>query len=389
MRGLALLCLVLLWGWSPLASAAPREERRPELRRAALAAPAATARPVARGRKASAAVPRARAVSKPRPVAVRRAPAARPTVAHLAGLHQALDPLALKSAAALVVDSGSREVLVAKNADAVLPIASLTKLMTSLVVLESGQPLDEMLSIGPEDIDTEKGSTSRLQPGTQLSRSEMLHLALMSSENRAANALGRHHPGGLPSFVRAMNAKAIALGMHDTRYVEPTGLSSQNRSSARDLARLVDEAARHPLISELSVSPEHAVSVGPRALQYRNTNGLVRNPEWDVLVQKTGYIAEAGRCLVMKARLAGRELVMIFLDSAGKHSRIGDAERVRRWVESQPRPAAAPAARPALPPRPGPVALPATVDPLLAPEPWDGDEAGWILDEPTLPRLTL
>lgn len=266
------------------------------------------------------------------------------SAASLAALHPPAASLpefnlqALKSNAALVIDPATQEVLLAKNAEAVLPIASLTKLMTSLVVLEAGQPLDEMLSISTDDIDTEKGSSSRLQPGTQLSRGEMLHLALMSSENRAANALGRHYPGGLPAFVRAMNAKATVLGMADTRYVEPTGLSSQNRSSARDLALLVRATAEHPLLRSLSTSPEHRVAVGKRELQYRNTNGLVRNPAWDVVLQKTGYISEAGRCLVMQARLAGRDLILVFLDSAGKYSRIGDAERVRRWVESSSRP---------------------------------------------------
>lgn len=383
MRGFVLLLLAfgLTVGLPPTAAAqAGRTGAKAEPR----------AKPAPPRARAPAAVERRRAAQAPRkPRSYKAVPPARPSTATLAGLHQADDSqdLNLKSAAALVVDSANHEVLVAKNADAVLPIASLTKLMTSLVVLEAGLSLDETLTISAEDIDTEKGSTSRLKPGVQLSRGEMMHLALMSSENRAANALGRHYPGGLPSFVRAMNAKAVALGMHDTRYVEPTGLSSQNRSSARDLARLVDETSRHPLIRELSTSHGHAVSVGPREIQYRNTNGLVKNPSWDVLVQKTGYIAEAGRCLVMKTRTAGRELIMIFLDSAGKYSRIGDAERVRRWVESRP---LAPSA-PAVAPRRGPVAgaVPAGVDPQLAPEPFFDDDPAWILEEPALPRLTL
>jgi D-alanyl-D-alanine endopeptidase (penicillin-binding protein 7) len=160
----------------------------------------------------------------------------------------------------------------------------------------------------------------------------MLHLALMSSENRAAHALGRSYPGGLQAFVAAMNEKARALGMHDTHYVEPTGLSSSNQSSARDLATLVKAAHEVPLIRELSTSPEYMVEVGNRAVQFRNTNGLVKSPEWEIGLQKTGYISEAGRCLVMQAKLAGRHLIMVFLDSAGKYSRIGDAERVRRWI---------------------------------------------------------
>jgi D-alanyl-D-alanine endopeptidase (penicillin-binding protein 7) len=262
----------------------------------------------------------------------------------LEGLHGTRDALALKSSVALVLDQDSAEVLFSKNTDAVLPIASITKLMTALVVIEAGLPLDETLTVSEADIDTEKFSRSRLMPGTQLSRGEMLHLALMASENRAASALGRHYPGGLPAFVDAMNRKAQALGMKDTHYVEPTGLSSQNQSSAPDLARLVDAASSHALIRDLSTSPEYRVSLGKRSVQYRNTNGLVRSKAWDIGLQKTGYIVEAGRCLVMQARMAGRRLIMVFLDSAGKYSRIGDAERVRRWIESDGK--QAPAAEP-------------------------------------------
>jgi D-alanyl-D-alanine endopeptidase (penicillin-binding protein 7) len=262
---------------------------------------------------------------------------ARPSFGEAAGLRSTHDPLALKSSAALVLDQDSGEVLFSKNSEAVLPIASITKLMTALVVIEARQPLEESLTITQDDVDTERHSASRLRVGTQLSRGEMLHLALMSSENRAANALGRHYPGGLPAFVAAMNRKAQALGMSDTRYVEPTGLSSSNQSSARDLATLVKAAHEYELIRELSTSPEHQVAVGRRQLQFRNTNILVRNPTWDIGLQKTGYITEAGRCLVMQAQLAGRKLIMVFLDSAGKYSRIGDAERVRRWIsESAP-----------------------------------------------------
>ena len=222
--------------------------------------------------------------------------------------------------------------LFSKNSSAVLPIASLTKLMTAVVVTEAKLSLDEPLTITQDDVDTEKHSSSRLRVGTQLSRLEMLHLALMSSENRAAHALGRYYPGGIDAFVAAMNQKAHDLGMNDTHYVEPTGLSSRNQSSARDLATLVKAAHEVKLIRELSTSPEYEVEVGKRALQFRTTNALVRSPSWDIGLQKTGYITEAGRCLVMQAKLAGRQLIMIFLDSAGKYSRIGDAERVRRWV---------------------------------------------------------
>ncbi len=257
---------------------------------------------------------------------------ARASFGQIQGLHADVDALALKSSVALVIDQDTNEVLFSKNPGAVLPIASITKLMTGLVVSEAHQPLSDVLTISQDDIDTEKGSRSRLAVGTQLTRGEMMHLALMSSENRAANALGRHYPGGLEAFVAAMNRKAAQLGMRDTHYVEPTGLSSQNQSSAQDLAVLVREAHRVPLLRELSTSQEAQVAVGHRMVQFRNTNGLVRSPEWDIGLQKTGYIAEAGRCLVMQAHMAGRKLILVLLDSTGKYSRIGDAERIRKWL---------------------------------------------------------
>lgn len=254
----------------------------------------------------------------------------------LAGLHGAQDSLDLKSSVALVVDQDTKEVLFRKNDSAVLPIASITKLMTGVLISEARLPMDEIITISQADVDTEKGSSSRLMVGTELSRGEALHLALMASENRAAHALGRTYPGGLSTFVGLMNAKAKALGMWDTQYVEPTGLSSKNQSSARDLATLVNFAHKDPVLRELSTSTGYQMAVGRRTLQYNNTNRLVKNPEWDIGLQKTGYISEAGQCLVMQAKVAGRQLIMVFLDSAGKLSRIGDAERVRRWVESIP-----------------------------------------------------
>ena len=252
----------------------------------------------------------------------------------LAGLRATPDALDLKSSVALVVDQDTNQVLLRKNDSAVLPIASLTKLMTGLIISEARLPLDEQLTIEQEDVDTEKHSRSRLRVGTTLSRGELLHLALMSSENRAAHALGRTFPGGISRFVSQMNARAAMLGMHDTRYVEPTGLSSANQSSAVDLATLVGVAYNNALVRDLSTSPGYELEVGNRLLQFNNTNRLVSNPEWEIGLQKTGYIAEAGQCLVMQARIAGRKLIMVFLDSAGKLSRIGDAERVRRWIES-------------------------------------------------------
>lgn len=262
-----------------------------------------------------------------------------PSYGQLAGLHGGRDALDLKSSVALVVDQDTKEVLFRKNEMAVLPIASITKLMTGLLISEAKLPMDEMITITQADVDMEKGSSSRLSVGTELSRGELLHLALMSSENRAAHALGRSYPGGLPVFVGLMNARARMLGMMDTSYVEPTGLSSKNQSSARDLATLVNFASGDPTLRELSTSTGYQVAVGRRTLQYNNTNRLVKNPAWDIGLQKTGYITEAGQCLVMQAKVAGRQLIMVFLDSAGKLSRIADAERVRRWVESFPAPA--------------------------------------------------
>ncbi len=279
--------------------------------------------------------PRATASARHRNV-VHPVVTAKPSFGQLAGLHAAADSLDLKSSVALVIDQETREVLFSKNDHAVLPIASITKLMTGVIISGARLPLDEMITVTDDDVDTEKRSRSRLKVGTRLSRGEMLHLALMSSENRAAHALGRTYPGGLQVFVSLMNAKAKMLGMNDTRYSEPTGLSSQNQSSAQDLASLVNAAHGDPMLRELTTSARYQVLVGSRVLQYNNTNVLVKNPEWDIGLQKTGYITEAGQCLVMQTRIAGRKLIMVFLDSAGKLSRLGDAERVRRWVEANP-----------------------------------------------------
>jgi len=290
-----------------------------------------------------------RAKARPAAVVRRTTTTTRTTVTRLeppaqsfgyaAGLHSTEDPLLLRSGAALVLDQETHEVLYSKNPEAVLPIASLTKLMTAMVVSEAKQPLDETLEITSDDIDTEKNTHSRLTPGTQLTRGTMLHLALMSSENRAANALGRNYPGGLSAFVAAMNAKAKELGMGDTRYVEPTGLSSQNQSSARDLAVLVNAAHQVPLLREYSTTPSLDVELGRRQVQFHTTDRLVANPSWDIGLQKTGFINEAGQCLVMQAQMAGRKLIMVLLDSAGKYSRIADAERIRKWVTTNHGPA--------------------------------------------------
>ncbi|MEY4713637.1 MAG: hypothetical protein RIS88_3087, partial [Pseudomonadota bacterium] len=259
----------------------------------------------------------------------------RPSFGHLAGLHEATDELDLRSSVALVIDQETNEVLFQKNQTAVVPIASLTKLMTGIVISEARLPMDEVITITQDDVDTEKGSGSRLRVGARLTRAEALHLALMSSENRAAHALGRTHPEGLAAFVVLMNARAQSLGMHATTFVEPTGLSSRNQSSARDLALLVNAASSDATLREYSTSHGYQFAMGKRTLHYNNTNRLVKHPEWDIGLQKTGYISEAGQCLVMQARVAGRKLIMVFLDSAGKLSRISDAERVRRWMETR------------------------------------------------------
>ncbi|AMP13816.1 D-alanyl-D-alanine endopeptidase [Collimonas pratensis] len=249
-----------------------------------------------------------------------------------AGLNLTRDPLELKSSVALVLDQNSSEVLLDKNSQIALPIASLTKLMTSMVVVESKQDMNEVLAVTDDDIDREKHSSSRLRVGSQLTRSDMLHIALMSSENRAASALGRNYPGGLPAFVVAMNAKAKALGMTETHYVDSTGLSHLNVASARDLSRLVMAAYQHPIIRQYSTDTKYVVEPGGRPLQYSTSNHLVENPEWQIGLQKTGYINEAGRCMVMQTTIDGRQIVMVFLDSRGKYSRQADADRVRKWL---------------------------------------------------------
>ncbi|MEK6243161.1 MAG: D-alanyl-D-alanine endopeptidase [Pseudomonadota bacterium] len=244
------------------------------------------------------------------------------------------DEMFLRSAVALVQDAASGETLFAKNQGAVLPIASITKLMTAIVILDAGLNLEQRVAISDEDYDHVKSTRSRLHPGTVLTRDQLLLLALMSSENRAAASLGRTYPGGTAPFVAAMNAKARALGMNDTRFVDPTGLSSSNVSSAQDLARLVAAAHEFPRIRQYSTRDSATVQALGRPLGYRNTNGLVRSVNWDIGLSKTGYISEAGRCLVMRVRLASREVIVVLLDSWGKFSRVGDANRIKKWLET-------------------------------------------------------
>jgi serine-type D-Ala-D-Ala endopeptidase (penicillin-binding protein 7) len=246
------------------------------------------------------------------------------------------DKLKLASANALILDAQAGVPIYAKAAHEVSPIASLTKLMTAMVALDAGQPLDELIEVDLGDLDYLKGSRSRLHIGAQLPRREMLRLALMSSENRAASALARHYPGGADAFVAAMNAKSRALGLARTRFDDPTGLSPKNVSTASDLAMLVRAAAEYPLIREYSTTPSAYVEIDPagRVLGFNNSNRLVASSNWEILLQKTGYIREAGRCLVMLANIASRPVVIVLLDSIGKHTRLGDAERVRHWIET-------------------------------------------------------
>jgi D-alanyl-D-alanine endopeptidase (penicillin-binding protein 7) len=260
-------------------------------------------------------------------------PPLHPSEGQLAGLSHSGDPLQLKSHVALVVDQDTDEVLFEKNTHAVLPIASITKLMTALLTVEADLPLDEELKVTSDEL-VRAGIRSNLRPGLTMTRGTALHLALMSSENRAAQLLGRTYPGGLATFVEAMNAKARMLGMSDSHFVDPTGLSPDNRSSANDLVRLVKAAYEYDVIREYSVSGELALPVGKRTVRYGSTNRLTSNPDWEIGLQKTGYISAAGRCLVMQAVIEGRRVVMVLLDSVGKYSRIADAQRIRDWLET-------------------------------------------------------
>jgi serine-type D-Ala-D-Ala endopeptidase (penicillin-binding protein 7) len=239
----------------------------------------------------------------------------------------------LKSSSVLIVDRSDSSVLYSRNSDVAAPIASITKLMTALVVLDAHQPLDEPLEITQAQQDLPKSGFSRLAVGTVLTRGDLMHLALMSSENRAAHALGRNYPGGMPAMVNAMNAKAAALGMTTARFVDPTGLSSENVASPEDLSKLVIAASQNSIIREYSTDKSFTVRVRRHLVEFHNTDNLVANPTWNIIVQKTGYIAEAGRCLVMEAVIEGRNVVIVLLDSLGKYTRVADAKRVKVWME--------------------------------------------------------
>jgi D-alanyl-D-alanine endopeptidase (penicillin-binding protein 7) len=261
----------------------------------------------------------------------KKAPAAKPAPAAARAREEWLN---VKSGAAIVVEQRSGGTLFQKNAGAVVPIASITKLMTAMVVLDAWPDLRASIAITEDDIDYLRGSRSRLHVGATMTRETALLLALMSSENRAAHALARYYPGGMPAFVAAMNDKAYFLGMRDTRFDDPTGLSSNNVSTALDLAKMAVAAYRYPLIREFSTMAEATVEVAGQPLEFHNTNPLVKHASWNVGLSKTGYIHEAGKCLVMQARVAHRPIVIVLLDSAGKLTRVGDANRIRRWVEA-------------------------------------------------------
>ena len=244
----------------------------------------------------------------------------------------------LRSSIALIYDEQEQNPLYTKNADTVAPIASITKLMTAMVVLDAQLPLNEEISISKQDMDKLKGTHSRMHPGMKLTRGELLRLALMSSENRAAAALARTYPGGTSAAVAMMNIKALDLGMKDTRFLDPTGLNSGNVSTAQDLVKMVQAAQQYGLIQEYTTTSSYMVQPTSgrhsRPMRYSNTNPLVKNASWDIGLSKTGYISEAGRCLVMQAKINQRPVVIVLLDSWGTRTRVGDANRIKKWMES-------------------------------------------------------
>lgn len=261
---------------------------------------------------------------------------ANPPVAEMAGLHLEQDPAGLRSAAAFVIDNRTNRVLIEKNANALLPIASLTKLMAGIVVLDGRQSLDEKLEVTADDIDREKNSRSRLPVGSILSRRELLQLSLMSSENRASSVLARNYPGGKPGFVRAMNDKARAMQMNATEFADSSGLSPNNTSTVRDLLRLTQAAERYPMIREFSVGESLEVHNGKRAINFGNSNRLINSQAWNLRLQKTGYTAEAGSCIVLVGQVQSQPITIILLGAPGQATKFGDAHRIRQWLSGEP-----------------------------------------------------
>ncbi|MEI6115847.1 MAG: serine hydrolase [Burkholderiales bacterium] len=277
------------------------------------------------------------AAKKPETKPVQAKPAAasaKPAAAKAPAAPKVVTYGSVRSHVVYVQDLSSSAVLYSRNEDVSRPIASISKLMTAIVVVDSGLPMSEVIEVTEDDVDTVKHSRSRLAVGTRLTRADMLHLALMSSENRAANALGRTHPGGLPAFVVAMNAKAQELGMSRSQFVEPTGLSSGNISTPRDLVKMLQAAAAREPIHRYTTDQQYEVKFkSGRTTLFRNTNMLVANRDWDIRVSKTGYINEAGQCLVMVARINNRDTAIVLLNAEGKSTRIGDAIRIRQLVQ--------------------------------------------------------
>ena len=250
-----------------------------------------------------------------------------------ANAHEGSAPIQLASSKVLVINQLTGEKIFEKNTNQPTPIASVTKLMTAMVMLDAHMPMDELLTINNQDVDYLKGTRSRLSVGTELTRGELLQLALMSSENRAASALGRNYPGGMNAFLMAMNRKATSLGMNTTRFYDATGLDSNNVSTAEDLAKMVNAAYHYPEIRQVSTAASQEITIHGGASNFVNTNSLVRRGDWVIGLSKTGFINEAGRCLVMQAEISGQPMIIVLLNSVGKMSRIGDANRIRKWIE--------------------------------------------------------
>lgn len=259
---------------------------------------------------------------------------AKPSVGEAAGLHLEPDAIGLKSAVALVIDTKTGKAIFEKNTQAVLPIASLTKLMTAVVLSDAKQAPDEKILVTSADVDLEKNSRSRLPVGSLVSREELLQLALMSSENRASSALARNYPGGKPAFVEAMNKKALALGMGASHFADPSGLSPENTANAVDLLKLIKAIDRYPKIAELSTEPERMINNGKRPINFGNSNRLIKSKGWSLNLQKTGYTSEAGSCLILQGKVDGRAVTIVLLDSVGRLSKFGDAQRIRDWLNN-------------------------------------------------------
>lgn len=334
----ALATLVLAASAALATGTTPPVTSKTQTAKPAAAAPAAKPKTAATSSKTTAQPKTASATTKPK---AKSKPKPKVTSKPLGVIKTAEGrrPPEIRSSSILVIDESDSSVLLARNADVAAPIASITKLMTALVVLDAGLPLDELITVTKADRAIDNGAPSRLTVGAELTRGELMHLALMSSENHAAHALGRTYPGGTDGILDAMNAKAKALGMKRTHFVDTTGLGAGNIASPEDLTKLVIAGSQNPWIEKYSTDPDETLIVGRTPVEYRNTNGLVRKPEWDIRLQKTGYTQAAGRCLVMRTFIDDRPIVMVLMNSFGKYTRTADAIRVRRWMETTAAPA--------------------------------------------------